>query len=74
MKIWAVKHKGKTWWGNFIGLTSEMHFNDKSVVNCGYFFFKRKDAMKYLKTLKYDFYEVVSAELEESKQDNRKSN
>ncbi len=75
MKVWIIKHKGKTWWGNLVGYTSEVSFSDGTAVYAGKYFFKKKDALRFMKTWEYhEFYEVVSAEVEESKQDNRKSN
>lgn len=72
MKIYLVKHKGKTWWGNFVMLANTMHIGKYSC-NCLPTFFFKRDAQKYLEThTNKQFLEIVSAEVKQSKQDNRK--
>ena len=72
MKIYLIKHKGKTWWGNLIGLCGRMSIGDYDCHIIHTFFFKR-DAIKYLNTFKNkENFEITSAEVKESKQDNRK--
>lgn len=72
MKIWIIKHKGKNWWGN-MGLDNEIS-DGNTTVNSQPCFYRRKDALWYMKTKKYtEFYEVVGATLDESTQDNRKT-
>ena len=71
MKIWIVKHKGKTWWGNLVALTGEMTIGENTFYY-GNWFFRKKD-VAYMKAKKYqDYHEVVSCEVSKSKQDNRK--
>jgi len=72
MKIWLIKHKGKTWWGNFL-LDHKISQGDKEIGYAQFFYFRKKDAELVRAMMSHDeFYEVVSAELQQSKQDNRK--
>lgn len=74
MKIYLIKHKGKTWWANLIGLSAEVTLSNKYAMNCGRFFFRKKDAREFLKTYEHSKYlEIVSAEVAQCKKDNRKS-
>lgn len=73
MKIWVIKHKGKTWWGNFIGILNYEMAVGSEKVSSGMFFYRRKDAKKCLEATGNEFLEVVSAEVEECKQDNRRN-
>lgn len=71
MKIWIIKHKGKTWWGNM--LHSEMEFGDGYKCLIQYCFYRKKDARKYLIMMEFpEYYEIVGCEVPKSKQDNRK--
>lgn len=74
MKIWIIKRKGKTWWGNItFGTMTITKGNKEYQINSGEFFLRKKDAQKYLSDHPYpEFYEVVSAEVQQSKIDNRK--
>jgi hypothetical protein len=76
MKIYLIKHKGKTWWGNLVAITSEMTFKNiegnEFICYSGRWFFKKKDAEIFRRTLSYwDNLEVVSAEVKNCKKDNR---
>jgi hypothetical protein len=75
MKAWTIKHKGKTWIGNFVGLAHIVSFADGYRCYSGLFFFRKKDAVKYLKSsCAYpELYEVVSLQIEKSDKDNRKN-
>ena len=74
MKIYIIKHKGKTWWATLVGNSLEVTLSDGYVVNCGRYFFRKKDARAFLKIYEYNEYlEIVSAEVEKSKKDTRKS-
>ena len=74
MKIYIIKHKGANTWANvFCGYSGQMEFNNGDIISYGYYFFRRKDAVRVLKTMKYsEFYEVVSATLKPTTQDNRR--
>ena len=72
MRIWIVKHKGKNWWGNM--WLNKMEFTNDEWVWSGYCFYRKKDAVKFLKAQGEDaeYYEIKGATLDESKQDNRR--
>jgi len=76
MKIYLIKHKGKTWWGNLVAITSEMTIREgKNDLICyaGRYFFRKKDAELFKKTISHpEFLEIVSAEVKNCKEDNRK--
>lgn len=58
MKIWLVKHKGADYWGNYTH-TVLMTVDGKEVYGqvC---FYRKKDAVAYLKEMDYpEYYEVV---------------
>lgn len=72
MKLYLIKHKGKNWFGNLVGFGNEMTIG-KDKFYTHFTFYRKKDAKKYLDTFKHkEYLEIVSAEIEESKQDNRK--
>ena len=72
MKIWIIKHKGKTWWGNLISLLQEMQIN-KNRMWVGEYYLTKKQAKNRMNSMSHSEYlEVVSAEVTKSKQDNRK--
>ncbi|HOV88946.1 MAG TPA: hypothetical protein PLB74_02740 [Candidatus Paceibacterota bacterium] len=67
-----IKFKGKTIWQNVLR-DYKFTFNDGDEIYVGTLFFSKKDANKYLETLKYkEFYEVVGVTIDKSKIDNRK--
>lgn len=73
MKIWIIKHKGKSWWAN-LALTHTVTIGDNEFWT-GMYFLRKKDAVLYLKTALGDmaeYFEVVGCEVPQSKQDNRK--
>ena len=71
MKIWIIKRNGKTWWGNLLH-SHELTYEDNDKAYAQLCFYRKKDAVKFLRTYRYpEFYEVVGAELPKSKQDNR---
>lgn len=80
MKIWIIKHKGATWFGNFMhNVTMEIiptARQEPYKMYAQYCFYRRKDAVKYLKANypeNIDLFQVVGATLPKSKQDNRKT-
>lgn len=71
MKIWIIKNKGKNWFGNML-CTHAVSIEGKTIAYAQLCFYRKKDAVLYMKQeYKHDFYEVVGAELPESKTDNR---
>lgn len=70
MKVWLIKRKGKSWWGNM-----EMAYSlniGKEKMYAQLCFYRRKDAVLYLKSIDHsEYWEVISAEVEKSKYDNR---
>ncbi len=71
MKVWLIKHQGKNWLGNMM-CAFEVKVDEKTVAYAQECFYRKKDAVAYLKHYNNEYLEVVSATLEESKQDNRK--
>ncbi len=74
MKIYILKRSGKNWQGN-LNLNLTLMESDEAVGYAGYYFIRKKDALKYLR--KYDSkygnpFEVWAATLSEDKRDNRK--
>jgi hypothetical protein len=74
MKIWIVKRKGKTWSANMMhNLTFQI---DRTEFTAQYAFYRKKDAILY-RDREYakhrEYFEVVSAEIAFSKEDNRKA-
>jgi hypothetical protein len=67
MKIYLIKHKGKTWWGNLIICGTEITIGmgkEETKIMAEKYFFRKKDAEIFRKTLSYwDNLEVVSAEV-----------
>ena len=71
MRLYTIKHKGKTHLANMV-YDASYEFPDGEKIYVGTFFFRKKDAEKYRKTLKYaDFFEVVGMSVDKSKEDNR---
>ena len=59
MKIWLIKHTGADWFGNYRH-DREIELADGSILYSQLCFYRKKDAVAYLKTLTYpEFYEVV---------------
>ena len=59
MRAYIIKFKGKTIWQNMLR-DYKFTFNDGDEIYVGTLFFRKKDANKYLETLKYkELYEVV---------------
>jgi hypothetical protein len=72
MRIFIIKNKGANIWQNFV-TEKQLTFNDEVKILVGYVFFRKKDALKYLKTFKYsEFFEVVGCTVDKTKGDNRK--
>ena len=68
MKIYLIKRKGANIWKN---MEFSYIVGDAYAQLC---FYRKKDAKSYLDTFTTnDHLEVISAEMKESKQDNRKS-
>lgn len=72
MKVYLLKRIGKTWFGN-------MEHSHTVETNNGKFwaqlcFYRKKDAELYRKSMgeHYKYWEVVSADVQKSKTDNRK--
>ena len=58
MIIYTIKYKGANYWGNYRH-SSEIEFNDGTTIYSDRYFFRLKDAKKYLNSLDYkDFYEI----------------
>jgi len=72
MKIWIIKHQGKSWWGNLTH-DKEIELSDGSIIYAQFCFYRKKDAIKIMKTYHNEYLEVVSAEIEKSNKDNRKN-
>ena len=73
MKVYIIKRKGKTWWGNFVGIANPLMTTEGEEINIPSAFFRAKDAKKYLSSFHYsDSFEIVSAEIKQSSQDNRR--
>jgi hypothetical protein len=73
MRGYIIKHKGKTWIGNMIFDTSIRYANGEKVY-AQYLFYRKKDALKYLKTFKYsECFEVIGVTFDKSSIDNRKT-
>ena len=67
MRAFTIKHKGITAWYN-MAFDRVMTFSDDSKVSCGFLFYKKKDAKKYLETFPYkESYEVVGVTIDKSK-------
>lgn len=75
MKIWILKHKGKSWVGNLIGIGGgEMKFQDGHECYFGEYFFFKRDAVKRMNAYEHkEFLEVVSATVQYCDRDNRKN-
>lgn len=72
MRAYTIKHTGKSIWQNIV-FEKELTFADGDKIFCGYLFFRKKDAKKYLESFEYkDFYEVVGLTVDRCEQDNRK--
>jgi hypothetical protein len=72
MRAYTIKHKGKTIWQNMV-FEKEIEFSDNEKVLVGFIFFRKKDAVKYLKTFYYpEFHEVVGVTIDKCEKDNRK--
>jgi hypothetical protein len=72
MRIFIIKYKGANIWQNFV-TEKQLTFKDEVKILTGYFFFRKKDAEKYLKTFEYsEFFEVVGCGVDQTKGDNRK--
>ena len=72
MKIYFLKRKGKNWFGNT--LCNIKMTIDNEIICADYLFYRKKDAIKYLKTFNGKYgnpFIVLSAELKEDKTDNR---
>lgn len=73
MKIYLIKHRGKTILQNLIAVDTSILEEEGNKCFAGQYFFRLKDAKKHLNTFGYkEFFEITSAEVKESKQDNRK--
>lgn len=71
MRIFLIKHKGATIWQN-LSLDTKITIGDDTVF-AGKYFARKKDADLYLSVSIYkDYYEVVGATVDISKDDNRK--
>ena len=73
MKIYFLKRAGKNWFGNFAA-DYDVQVGNKHFI-AGLYFFRRKDAKKYLKRYDTEFgnpFEIWSAEVKEDVRDNRK--
>ena len=63
MKIYIIKHKGADIARN-LDFTENMTFSDGDKIWVGQFFWRLKDAKKYLNTLEYkEFREIKTAEI-----------
>lgn len=72
MRIYVIKRKGASIWQN-ISVSTTMVYENQSKSLCGYFFLRKKDAEKHLKTYKYsEFFEVIGCSVDKAKGDNRK--
>lgn len=59
MKIWLIKHKGADWWGNYRN-DYEITLEDGTKIYSQLCFYRKKDALAYLKTRSYpEYLEVV---------------
>ena len=59
MKIWVIKRKGADYWGNYMP-DKELELSDGTTMYAQLCFYRKKDAVKYLKAKEYpEFYEVV---------------
>ena len=59
MKIWLIKHKGADYWGNYVN-NLEIELTDGNKIYAQYCFYRKKDAVAYLKARDYpEIYEVV---------------
>jgi hypothetical protein len=76
MRVYMIKHKGATQWYNFfVDRVFTFTYPKEEKVNVGSFFFRKRDAVKYLNSFPHaHFYEVVGATVDFSKWDNRFSN
>ncbi len=71
MRAFVIKHKGKTHQANML-YDRSFEFSDGEKIYVGTFFFRKKDAKKYLKTMEYnEMYEIVGITIDNSKKDNR---
>jgi hypothetical protein len=72
MRIYIIKHKGANIWQNTV-TEQRIKINNEIEILAGYSFFRKKDALKYLKTFKYsEFFEVVGCTVDKTNADNRK--
>jgi hypothetical protein len=75
MKIYVIKNKGATIIQNFLGLGYEMTIGEKDSFYTGTFFFRKKDAKKYIGSQTFpEYYEILAVELPRSNKDNRRRN
>ena len=59
MKIWVIKHKGADYWGNYTP-EKELELPDGTTLYAQLCFYRKKDAVAYLKAKNYhEYYEVV---------------
>jgi len=71
MKAYTIKSSGATITRNILWVVRHDLKGD-DWYHTGIIFFKKKDAKKYLETLKYkEFYEIVALNIDKVKQDNR---
>ena len=67
-----IKFKGETIWQNML-INYKLTLDDGDEIYVCTLFLRKKDANKYLNTLKYkEFYEVIGVTIDKSKIDNRK--
>jgi hypothetical protein len=72
MRIFLIKHKGATIWQNLL-METRITIGDDTIF-AGKYFARKKDADLYLNVSIYkDYYEVVGATVDISKDDNRKN-
>ncbi len=66
MKLWIIRHKGKPTWGNYIGpMVEQETIYEGHCIWRGAFFFRKKDAIAFLKTKPNDYHDlycIVSVE------------
>jgi hypothetical protein len=64
MRVYIIKHKGANYWGNYRHDTEITFPNNGGTIYAGRYFFRKKDAKKYLGEEKYkEFFEIVPFEM-----------
>lgn len=72
MRVFLIKYKGALTFQNMTG--KNILYSYDNGLRVGLLFFRKKDAKKFLKTLSNkQSYEIISATIDKSKTNNRKS-